>query len=142
MSLLRVEKVTKRYGGLIANEDISFEVKAAEVVGLIGPNGAGKTTLFNCIAGATEPSSGSIWLGATRLSGLAPEQCARAGVARTFQIARTFGSMSALENVMVGALLKTHDMRRARERSPSASSAASRSRARSRSSPCCCCSTR
>jgi branched-chain amino acid transport system ATP-binding protein len=109
VSLLRVVKLTKRFGGLTANEDISFEVGEGQIVGLIGPNGAGKTTVFNCIAGALAPSSGEIWLGDAPLGGLDPEQCAARGVARTFQIARTFLSMSALENVMVGALL--HDKR-------------------------------
>ncbi|MGA2550194.1 MAG: ABC transporter ATP-binding protein [Burkholderiaceae bacterium] len=117
MSLLRVEHVTKRFGGLIANEDISFDVEPGQVVGLIGPNGAGKTTLFNCIAGYAVPTSGSIWLGAKRLSGSSPEACARLGVGRTFQIARTFGSMTAVENVMVAAILKNHGLAGARARS-------------------------
>ncbi len=116
MSLLRLERVSKYYGGLVANEDISFAVEAGEIVGLIGPNGAGKTTLFNCIAGYTAPSSGAIWLGEKALAGLPPERCAALGVARTFQIARTFSSMTAQENVMVAALLKTHRLAVARER--------------------------
>jgi branched-chain amino acid transport system ATP-binding protein len=105
MSLLRVEKVTKKFDGLIANQDISFRVEKAQIVGLIGPNGAGKTTMFNCIAGYAPPSSGDIWLEDTLISGMSPEQCARAGIARTFQVARTFTSMTALENVMVGVFL-------------------------------------
>jgi branched-chain amino acid transport system ATP-binding protein len=116
MTLLRVDQVTKRFGGLTANDNVSFAVEPGQVVGLIGPNGAGKTTLFNCIAGFFAPSSGSIWLGSQRISGLVPEQCARAGVGRTFQIARTFASMSVVENVMVGALSHTHRLARARAR--------------------------
>src|ERR1700710_1258407 len=105
MTLLRVENVTKRFGGVTANESISFEFDAGKIIGLIGPNGAGKTTLFNCIAGSASPTSGQIWLEGRNITGLPPEQCAQAGVARTFQIARTFTSMSAIENVMVGAFL-------------------------------------
>jgi len=107
MSLLRVENVTKRFGGITANQDVSFSVGEAQIVGLIGPNGAGKTTMFNAIAGYAPPTSGDIWLGGRKISGLTPEQCARAGIGRTFQVARTFTSMTALENVMVGAFL--HD---------------------------------
>jgi branched-chain amino acid transport system ATP-binding protein len=114
MSLLRVEKVTKRFGGVTANESISFEFDAGKIVGLIGPNGAGKTTLFNCIAGSASPTSGQIWLEGRNITGLPPEQCAQAGVARTFQIARTFTSMSAIENVMVGAFLSDRHVARVR----------------------------
>lgn len=105
MSLLEVSSLTKRFGGLTANNDVSFDIEAGTIVGLIGPNGAGKTTLFNCIAGYFQPSSGETCLEGRRISGLPPEACARAGVGRTFQIARTFHSMTALENVMTGALL-------------------------------------
>ena len=112
--MLHVEHVTKRFGGLVANEDVSFDVDAGQIVGLIGPNGAGKTTLFNCIAGYFPPSSGTIRLGDDIISGLRPEQCAKAGIARTFQIARTFVSMTAQQNVMVGALLRDRGVRQAR----------------------------
>lgn len=108
MSLLRVENVYKKFGGLTANQDISFNVEAGEIVGLIGPNGAGKTTMFNCIAGYSPPTTGDIWLEDTKISGMNPEQCARIGIGRTFQVARTFTSMTALENVMVGAFLNEH----------------------------------
>ncbi|MGN6703920.1 MAG: ATP-binding cassette domain-containing protein, partial [Burkholderiaceae bacterium] len=114
MSLLRVENVTKKFGGITANQDVSFEVGAGRIVGLIGPNGAGKTTMFNAIAGYFPPTSGDIWLNDRRISGLTPEQCARAGVARTFQVARTFTSMTALENVMVGAFLADRSVGAAR----------------------------
>jgi branched-chain amino acid transport system ATP-binding protein len=111
--MLRVERVTKRFGGLVANEDVSFEADAGQIVGLIGPNGAGKTTLFNCIAGYFPPSAGDIRLGDQSIAGLRPEQCAKAGVGRTFQIARTFVSMTARQNVMVGALLRERSVRNA-----------------------------
>lgn len=115
MTLLRVENVTKRFGGITANENISFELEAGTIVGLIGPNGAGKTTMFNCIAGSASPTSGNIWLGDRNITGLQPEQCALAGIARTFQIARTFTSMTAIENVMVGSFLSDRSVSRARE---------------------------
>ena len=114
--MLRIDNVSKRFGGLVANQDVSFDVQAGQIVGLIGPNGAGKTTLFNCIAGYYPPSSGDIRLGDTRIAGLRPEQCAKAGIARTFQIARTFISMSAQQNVMVGTLLRDRSVRHARVR--------------------------
>ncbi|MFL9922653.1 ABC transporter ATP-binding protein [Herbaspirillum lusitanum] len=114
MSLLRVENVYKKFGGLTANQDISFTVQAGEIVGLIGPNGAGKTTMFNCIAGYSPPTTGDIWLEDMKISGMTPEQCARVGIGRTFQVARTFTSMTALENVMVGAFLNEHSVPAAR----------------------------
>ncbi|MCA1327092.1 ABC transporter ATP-binding protein [Herbaspirillum sp. alder98] len=115
MSLLRVENVYKKFGGLTANQDISFTVQSGQIVGLIGPNGAGKTTMFNCIAGYSPPTTGDIWLEDIKISGMNPEQCARIGIARTFQVARTFTSMTALENVMVGAFLNDHSVARVRQ---------------------------
>ena len=105
MNLLELHGVSKRFGGLTANQDVSFSIQAGQIVGLIGPNGAGKTTAFNCIAGYYTPSAGSILLNGKTISGLPPEKCARAGVGRTFQVARTFTSMTACENVMTAALL-------------------------------------
>ena len=105
MSLLELHSVSKRFGGLLANQDVSFTVAAGHIVGLIGPNGAGKTTAFNCVAGYYTPTSGRIALDGKTISGLSPEACARAGVGRTFQVARTFTSMTASENVMAAALL-------------------------------------
>jgi branched-chain amino acid transport system ATP-binding protein len=114
-SLLEVAGLSKQFGGLAANEDISFEVASGEIVGLIGPNGAGKTTLFNCIAGFYQPSAGSIRLNGIDVTGAAPERMARLGVARTFQIVRSFSSMTALENVTVAALLHDKRMAKAQE---------------------------
>lgn len=114
MKLLEVNQVSKRFGGLTANQDVSFNVNAGQVVGLIGPNGAGKTTLFNCVAGFFAPTSGSILLGGRNIAGLPPEACAKAGVARTFQVARTFTSMTACENVMTAAMLLEHSIAKAR----------------------------
>jgi branched-chain amino acid transport system ATP-binding protein len=115
MTLLRVENVTKRFGGITANENVSFEIGIGKIVGLIGPNGAGKTTMFNCIAGYASPTTGEIWLRDEKITGFTPEQCARIGIGRTFQIARTFSSMTALENVMVGGFLFDRSVSRARE---------------------------
>jgi branched-chain amino acid transport system ATP-binding protein len=114
MSLLEVRDVSKRFGGLTANQDVSFDVNAGQIVGLIGPNGAGKTTLFNCVAGFFAPDSGSIVLEGRNIAGLPPEACALAGVARTFQVARTFTSMTACENVMTAAMLLQHRVASAR----------------------------
>jgi len=104
--LLAVEKLTKRFGGLTANEDVSFTVREGEIVGLIGPNGAGKTTVFNSLAGFFAPSAGSIRLRGEEIAGRPPEAIAGRGLARTFQIVRIFKGMTVLENVLVGALLR------------------------------------
>ncbi|HEX9507177.1 MAG TPA: ABC transporter ATP-binding protein [Myxococcales bacterium] len=114
-ALLEVRGLEKRFGGLIANQDITFAIAPAEIIGLIGPNGAGKTTLFNCIAGFHRPSGGSIHFDGVEVSGAPPEKMARLGVARTFQIVRTFSSMTALENVAVASLLHHKRLPAARE---------------------------
>ena len=114
MKLLEVIQLSKRFGGLMANQDVSFSVEKGQVVGLIGPNGAGKTTLFNCVAGFYVPNAGSIMLNGRDIAGMAPEASAWAGVARTFQVARTFTSMTACENVMTAAMLREHNVARAR----------------------------
>ena len=116
MSLLEVKRVTKRFGGLVANDDVSFRVERGQIIGLIGPNGAGKTTIFNCIAGYFAPTEGEIRLDGHPVHGLSPEVCARVGIARTFQVARTFTSMSACENVMVGALMSRKNTTLARSK--------------------------
>jgi branched-chain amino acid transport system ATP-binding protein len=101
--LLEVDNISKSFGGVAANVDISFDVRAGEILGLIGPNGAGKTSLFNAISGEVVPDAGEIRLAGSRISGLPPEQCSLLGIARTFQVVRSFDSMTVLENVMVGA---------------------------------------
>jgi branched-chain amino acid transport system ATP-binding protein len=100
--LLAAIGVTKRFGGLSALSEVSISVQAGEIFGLIGPNGAGKTTLFNCITGLYHPTSGTVRLGGTALTGLKPHAVAALGVARTFQNIRLFANMSVIENVMVG----------------------------------------
>ncbi len=111
--LLEVVALTKRFGGLVANENVSFSLAAGEILGLIGPNGAGKTTLFNAIAGTFPPTSGRILLEGEPIAGLPPEKIAARGVARTFQIVRIFRSLTVLENVMVGAMLRQKAVRAA-----------------------------
>jgi branched-chain amino acid transport system ATP-binding protein len=115
MSLLTVRRLSKRFGGIAANREISFEVAAGELVGIIGPNGAGKSTLFECISGFYAPDAGEVELEGTRLTGLSPDLVCRRGVARTFQKLRPFQGMSVAENVMVGALTRTRDVKHARE---------------------------
>ena len=112
--LLNVSGLCKHFGGLSANEDVSFAVARGEIVGLIGPNGAGKTTLFNCLAGFYAPSAGSIEFDGELLTHLTPERAAKRGIARTFQIVRTFASMTACENVMVGAMIRSKRVAEAR----------------------------
>jgi len=106
-ALLEVRNVSKRFGGVQANSDISFDVHQGEILGLIGPNGAGKTSLFNSISGEVTPDSGEIRLDGERISGLGPVEATRRGIARTFQVVRSFDSMTVLENVMVGAFTRT-----------------------------------
>jgi branched-chain amino acid transport system ATP-binding protein len=106
-SLLRVEGCSKRFGGLVANRDVSLAIEPGEIVGLIGPNGAGKTTLFNCITGHLHPDDGRIAFRDTDITRTRPERVCRLGVARTWQIVRVFGRMSVLDNVICGALRRT-----------------------------------
>lgn len=104
--LLKAETITRRFGGLVANSDITMHVQRGEILGLIGPNGAGKSTLFNIIAGAFPPSEGRILLDGqdiTRLS--APRRC-RLGIARTFQVPKSFDTMTVIENVIVGGFVR------------------------------------
>ena len=114
MSLLSVRGVTKRFGGITANRRITFDVAAGELVGVIGPNGAGKSTLFECISGFYVPDEGEVLLDGSRLSRLSPDNVCRRGVARTFQKLRPFQGMTVAENVMVGALTRTRDVKHAR----------------------------
>ena len=115
MTLLRVRRVTKRFGGITANRAITFDVAQGELVGIIGPNGAGKSTLFECISGFYAPDEGEVEFEGVRVTGLSPDRICRRGVARTFQKLRPFQGMTVVENVMVGALTRTHDVKHARE---------------------------
>src|SRR4030095_15440119 len=115
-ALLQVEGCTKRFGGLVANRDVSLTIEPREIVGLIGPNGAGKTTLFNCISGALHPDEGRIALNGTDISRARPERVCRLGIARTWQVGRSSGGRTVLENVMCGALRRTNRTGPARAR--------------------------
>lgn len=106
--MLKVENVTKVFGGLTAVDHVSFEVNAGEIVGLIGPNGAGKTTLFHCISGFYKPTGGRIYFNGCDVTGQSPEKICHLGLTRTFQLVRTFPEMSVLENVVIGAFARTH----------------------------------
>jgi branched-chain amino acid transport system ATP-binding protein len=114
--LLSVESSTKRFGGLLANRDVSLTIDAGEIVGLIGPNGAGKTTLFNCITGYMHPDAGRLVFDGTDITQARPERICRLGVARTWQVVRAFGRMTALDNVVCGALQRTSRVAEARTR--------------------------
>ena len=120
MSLLTVAGITKRFGGVVANQNISFQVAPGELVGIIGPNGAGKSTLFDVVAGIERPDAGEVRLEERRLTGLRPDQVSRLGVGRTFQKLRPFQGMTVLENVTVGALQKCRDVAHARREAPEA----------------------
>lgn len=113
MSLLRIENVTKRFGGLVANDRVGFAVEKGEIVGLIGPNGAGKSTLFNCAAGYFKPDGGKIYFRGKDVTGLPPEKIAKRKMGRTFQIVKMFSRMTVLENVMVGAFIGSASVGRA-----------------------------
>ncbi|MGZ3595808.1 MAG: ABC transporter ATP-binding protein [Syntrophales bacterium] len=100
--MLKIESITKIFGGLTALEDVSFSITAGEITGIIGPNGAGKTTLFNIVSGIYDPTSGKVYYGGKNITGFPPEKLARLGMVRTFQGIELFGQMTVLENVMVG----------------------------------------
>ena len=107
MSLLAAERVHKRFGGVQALREVSFEIGEREIFGLIGPNGAGKTTLFNLLSGFYASDGGRFTFGGRDITGLTPDRIAAAGIARTFQNIRLFANLSALENVMIGRHVRT-----------------------------------
>ena len=116
MSLvLDVKGITKRYGGLTANSDITFDVNEGEIVGIIGPNGAGKSTLFDLITGFQPMDAGRVFFGGREITGLRSDRIAGLGVARTFQKLKPFPDLTVTENVIVGALARTADMKAARD---------------------------
>jgi branched-chain amino acid transport system ATP-binding protein len=113
---LVVSKLNKRFGGLRAVQDVSFTVRENETVALIGPNGAGKTTAFNLIMGFHRPDSGSVLAFGKEIVGLRPHSVCALGLARTFQVAKPFGGMTVLANVMTGSFLRDKRLEAARER--------------------------
>ncbi|CCD96219.1 ABC transporter ATP-binding protein [Bradyrhizobium sp. ORS 375] len=113
---MEIRNITQRFSGLTANSDVSISVGRGEIVGLIGPNGAGKSTLFNLIAGAFKPTEGKILFDGEDVTSLpAAERCQR-GIGRTFQVVKSFESMTVIENVIVGSLVRTTNMRDARRK--------------------------
>ncbi len=112
--LLKVEGISKRFRGLLAVDKVSFEVPQGSIYAVIGPNGAGKTTLFNMIAGVFAPDGGAIHFAGEKIDGLPPNKICQRGIGRTFQIVRPFPALTVEENVVVGALMKRHDVSAAR----------------------------
>ncbi len=115
MPILEIKHVSKFFGGLAANSDVSFTMEEGMIMGLIGPNGAGKTTLFNCITGYYPPSRGEVLFKGRRMNGLQPDKVCKLGMARTWQKVRPLAKLSVLDNVMVGALCRTNSLKVARE---------------------------
>ncbi len=98
---MKISNVTKRFGGLVAVNSVSFDIQKGELLALIGPNGAGKTTLFNVVTGVFKPSGGKIFFNGERIDGKRTSSISKMGIGRTFQIVRPFGEMSVLENILV-----------------------------------------
>jgi len=115
MAMLEIKHVSKFFGGLAANSDVTFSVDEGSIMGLIGPNGAGKTTLFNCITGYYPPSKGEVIFNGRRMNGLQPDKVCKLGMVRTWQKVRPLAKLSVVDNVMVGALARTSSLRKARE---------------------------
>ncbi len=107
--MLSVSRLTKRFGGFTAVNEVSFDVARGEILGLIGPNGSGKSTTFNVIAGLYAPSAGSVRFDGTEIGGLSPSEICRRGIARTFQIPRPFKKLSILENATLAAFYGSSD---------------------------------
>jgi branched-chain amino acid transport system ATP-binding protein len=113
-ALLETKGIWQRFGGLVANSDVSISVGRGEIVGLIGPNGAGKSTLFNLIAGVYTPTQGAIIFDGKDVTALSAAERCECGIARTFQVVKSFETMTVIDNVIVGALIRTTAMREAR----------------------------
>jgi branched-chain amino acid transport system ATP-binding protein len=113
-TILETRELTRRFGGLVANSNVSIRVRRGEILGLIGPNGAGKSTLFNLIAGAYPPSSGSVWFEGRDITAWPATRRCALGIARTYQVPRSFDSMTVLENVMVGGFVRHSSSKAAR----------------------------
>jgi len=107
MALLELENITKRFGGLVAVNDVSLQIEAGELIGIVGPNGSGKTTLYNVISGVYSPEEGRVIFQGKDITNLPPYRRAPLGIGRTFQIPRPFKSASVRENVAIGAMFGT-----------------------------------
>ena len=115
MAILEVRNLVKKFGGLVAVNDVSFSLNESDIIGLIGPNGAGKTSLFNMIAGFYKPDSGRIAFQGEDITGLKPFEICRRGIGRTFQVTKPFLESTVLENVMAGGFLRAQDAGEARD---------------------------
>ncbi len=116
MKILTVENLSKSFGGINANRNISFDVEEGSILGVIGPNGAGKSTLFDLITGFTKPDTGKVKFFDKNIFGISPDKISNLGVGRTFQKLKPFADQTLLENVMIGAFVKEKDIKRARDR--------------------------
>lgn len=116
MALLEVTGITKRFGGLVAVNDLSLSLDKGQILGLIGPNGAGKTTAFNMISGFYKPDEGEIRFDDKKINGLRPDQVCKLGLARTFQVVKPFPQLSVRDNVMVGAYNRTNNRSESRQK--------------------------
>ncbi len=116
MSLLTVANLTKAFGGLVANREVSFTLAEGEILGIIGPNGAGKTCLFNCITGFLQVDTGTVHFQGREITNQPPHAISRSGIARTFQLVRAMPDMTVLENVMIGAFCRLEHTDAAREK--------------------------
>ena len=117
--MLSIKEVSKHFGNLTAIKDVSFRINKEQIVGLVGPNGAGKSTLLNIVSGVYPPSSGSIFFDGLDITNLSPDKVCKLGIAKTFQLVHSFPELSAIQNVLVGALFGNSDkisMREAREK--------------------------
>jgi branched-chain amino acid transport system ATP-binding protein len=116
MKILSVENLSRSFGGIKANDDISFNVDQGSILGIIGPNGAGKSTLFDLITGYTEADSGKVEFFEKNIFGLSPDKISNLGVGRTFQKLKPFADQTLLENVMIGAFVKEQNIKKARDK--------------------------
>lgn len=117
MSILSVNQLSKNFGGLMAVKELSFKLEKGDILGLIGPNGAGKTTVFNCLTGFIPPDQGEILFHGKSVKDMQPYKISQLGLVRTFQIVKPFLTISVLDNVMVGALIKEKSITKARQKS-------------------------
>ena len=119
MAYFRVEKLVKRFGGLMAVNEVTFEVEKGEIFGLIGPNGSGKTTTFNMISGVYPPTSGRVLYRDREIQGMKSHRICHLGIGRTFQVVKPLGRMTVLDNVIAAAFSRVNSMREARsDRAP------------------------
>jgi branched-chain amino acid transport system ATP-binding protein len=113
--ILEIKGISKRFRGLLAVNELAYNVYPGEIVGVIGPNGAGKSTAFNLITGVYKPDAGKVIFNGEDVTGLSPDEICKKGLARTFQVTRPFGDMTVLQNVMCGAFLRTSNVKQAQQ---------------------------